>query len=219
MPVSERVETSAAEALNRSKCFARTPLNFPEMPPVPRFFSNALVVGTEKPSLRGTNAGLIIATHEIDTESLDEFEPVLAWTRGTEGDFNKSPFAELDRRLCGCHEYRGYSIVYSGRRSLHFHFFFQTKHLINAAWDAIALQRRGGTRDRRLDAKCPQYLLGPRAHRDRRNLRSAQARGPTDAISHKMAKNAVGDSRNRRGQGLFVPRFEGGGQNSATGYP
>jgi hypothetical protein len=141
VPVSEIVETSAADALNGSKTFARTPFNFPDMPPVPRFFSNALLVGTEKPSLRGTNAGLIIVTHEIDTESLDEFEHVLAWTRGS-GDFTKSPFADLDRRLCRCHEYRGYSIVYSGRRSLHFHFLFETKHLDNAPWEADALPRK-----------------------------------------------------------------------------
>jgi hypothetical protein len=50
--------------------------------------------------------------------------------------------SELDRRLCGCHEYRGYSIVYSGRRSLHFHFFFQTKHLSNAPWEAKASPRK-----------------------------------------------------------------------------
>jgi hypothetical protein len=142
LPVSEIVETSAADALNGSKTFAGAPLNFPEMPPMPRFFSNALLVGTERPSLRGTNAGLIIVTHEIDTESLAEFEEVLAWTRGSTGDFDKSPFAELDRRLCGCHEYRGYSIVYSGRRSLHFHFLFQTKHLCNAPWEADASQRK-----------------------------------------------------------------------------
>jgi hypothetical protein len=85
---------------------------------------------------------LIIVTHEIDTESLAEFEHVLAWTRGSKGDFNKSPFADLDRRLWGCREYRGYSIVYSGRRSLHFHFVFQTKHLDNAPWDADALPRK-----------------------------------------------------------------------------
>lgn len=146
VPVSEIVETSAMDALNGSKTFAHTPFNFPDMPPVPRFFSNALLVGTESPSRRGTNAGLIIVTHEIDTESLDEFEHVLAWTRGAEGDFKKNPFADLDRRLCRCHEYRGYSIVYSGRRSLHFHFFFQTKHLGNAPWDADALPRKHAQR-------------------------------------------------------------------------
>ena len=79
LPVSEIVETNAADALNQSKNFACTPLNFPEMPPVPRFFSNGLMVGTENPSLLGTNAGLIIVTHEIDTESLAEFEHVLAY--------------------------------------------------------------------------------------------------------------------------------------------
>jgi hypothetical protein len=99
------------------------------------------MVGTESPSLRGTNAGLIIVTHEIDTKSLADFEEGLAWTRGAKGDFNKSPFAKLDRRLCECHEYRGYSIVYSGRRSLHFHFFFQTKHFSNAPWEADASAR------------------------------------------------------------------------------
>jgi hypothetical protein len=65
----------------------------------------------------------------------------IACTRGTEGDFDKSPFAELDRRLCRRHEYRGYSIVFSGRRSPHFHFLFQTKHLNNAPWEANASQR------------------------------------------------------------------------------
>ena len=140
LPVTAAVKVASPYGSARSQEFSSTVSNFPETPCDQLFFSNALAIGDGPPSLRGTNSGRIVVTHEIDTENLAEFEEVLKWTRG-DGDFRKSPFAGLDRRLCESSEYRGYSIVYSGRRSLHFHFFFDTKHLENAPWEADALLR------------------------------------------------------------------------------
>ena len=147
LPVTTAVKVASPYGPVRSQRFLNTVLNFPKVPCDQLFFSNALIIGSEAPSLRGTNSGRIVVTHEIDTDNLAEFEEVLEWTRGVDGDFGKSPFAGLDRRLCEFSEYRGYSIVYSGRRSLHFHFFFDTRHLEYAPWEADALLRS----ERKLD--------------------------------------------------------------------
>ena len=64
-----------------------------------------------------------------------ELEECLAWTRGGDGEFSRSRFAALDRELVRFKEYRGYTIVFTGNRSLHFHLIFSTKHLENAPWD------------------------------------------------------------------------------------
>jgi hypothetical protein len=84
-----------------------------------------------KPVLRATNAGFLIITIEIDCQSREEFEENLRWTRGRDGKFDQSPFAEVDKKLCRFKDYRGYSIVFSGNKSLHFHFKFATDHLKN----------------------------------------------------------------------------------------
>jgi hypothetical protein len=108
-----------------------------------RFFTNPLIIpqdwGTAQfdaksavePILRATNGGFLFVTMEIDCQSRDEFEENLGWTRGKRDDFNQSPFAAVDRRLCQFRDYRGHSVVLSGNKSLHFHFLFSTKHLGN----------------------------------------------------------------------------------------
>jgi len=75
----------------------------------------------------------------------------------------RSRFAEVDRGLARFKEYRGYTIVFTGNRSLHFHLIFSTKHLdkmiargvppefvsmatkkiaaINAAYEAVTKER------------------------------------------------------------------------------
>ena len=111
------------------------------------FFTNALAIpqgyGTARfdpksalaPTERATNVGFLVITVEHDCETTDHFEEVLSWTRGGDGEFSRSRFAQVDRELCRFKDYGGYSIVFSGNRSLHFHFIFSTKHLENAPWD------------------------------------------------------------------------------------
>jgi hypothetical protein len=88
------------------------------------------------PKDRLTNAGFIVVTSELDCERIEEFEQNLDWFAGKDGDFASAPFAALDKELGRHQDYRGYCAVYSGRRSIHMHFAYDTKHLINAPWDA-----------------------------------------------------------------------------------
>jgi hypothetical protein len=88
------------------------------------------------PKDRLTNAGFIVITSELDCERIEEFEQNLDWFAGKDGDFASAPFAALDRELRRHHDYRGYCAVYSGRRSIHMHFVYDTKHLMNAPWEA-----------------------------------------------------------------------------------
>jgi hypothetical protein len=67
---------------------------------------------------------------------------MFSWTRSIGGKFINSQFANADRALCRYPEYRGYTVVFSGRTSLHFHFVFRTQHLKAAPWDADAADRR-----------------------------------------------------------------------------
>ena len=124
--------------------------------PIPiQFFTNALLVprgyGTsafdadslDSPTMRATNAGFLIVTVKSDCENREEFEQNLAWTRGTNDDFRLSAFARVDTKLCEFRDYRGYTIVFSDNRSLHFHFIFSTQHLLKCPWDADAASRGG----------------------------------------------------------------------------
>ena len=61
--------------------------------------------------------------------------------RGENGHFSKSRFAGVERALDSHRDYRGYSIVYSGRRSIQFHFLFSTEHLEYASYRANAVER------------------------------------------------------------------------------
>jgi hypothetical protein len=128
---------------------------FPRGPVAVPFFSNALLIppgyGTAlfrhhdaaMPALRVTNAGFLAVTLEIDCKTRDDLEQNLAWTRGRSGDFRKSAFAQVDAKLCRFADYRGYTIVFSGNRSLHFHFLFSTAHLQNCPAGAAAAARFG----------------------------------------------------------------------------
>lgn len=124
-------------------------------------FTNALVIpngyGTGKfdpkdapaPKTRLTNIGFLVVTLEYDCQTVAEFEELLSWTRGRrgDGDTTTSAFAEVDRELGKLSDYRGYTIVFSGNRSLHFHCLFSTDHLKNAPSDAPADLRRSSFRD------------------------------------------------------------------------
>ena len=125
------------------------------------FFTNGLVIpagyGTATfcaeqapaPLERATNIGFLVVTIEFDCQCPEQFEENLAWTRSPkgDGDFSRSPFAELDREFRRVKEYRGFSIVFSGNKSLHFHFVFSTEHLLNVPYGAVAGDRQQGFRE------------------------------------------------------------------------
>jgi hypothetical protein len=128
---------------------------FPRAPFPTQFFTNPLLIpsgyGTltfdenaaDSPTMRVSNGGFLIVTIEFDCSSREEFEQNLAWTRGKNDDFRQSAFAQVDTKLREFNDYRGYTIVFSGNRSLHFHFVFSTRHLSKCPWDAHAGLRRG----------------------------------------------------------------------------
>ena len=101
------------------------------------------------PKVRLTNIGFLIVTIEYDCETVDQFEEILSWTRGNDGNgkTKTSDFSKVDQELCKLSDYRGYSIVLSGSRSLHFHFIFSTTHLKNAPYQATAKERQQAFRE------------------------------------------------------------------------
>ena len=96
------------------------------------------------PKVRLTNIGFLIVTIEYDCKTKNQFEEILSWTRGNDGNgrTKTSAFSKVDQELCKLSDYRGYSIVLSGSRSLHFHFIFSTTHLKNAPYQATAKERQ-----------------------------------------------------------------------------
>ncbi len=132
------------------------PTDFPSAPFPHCFFTNALSLPAgfttagfdpdtlPAPKHRATNIGFMVVTIEYDCLTAADMEESLSWTRGGDGEFGKSPFAAVDRALCAFKEYRGYTIVFTGNRSLHFHLIFSTKHLENAPWDCSADERLAG---------------------------------------------------------------------------
>lgn len=112
---------------------------------IPAGYGTAAFCGERAPAPleRATNVGFLVATIEFDCHCPEQFEENLAWTRSSkgDGDFSRSPFAELDRELRRLREYRGFSIVFSGNKSVHFHFVFSTEHFLNAPYRAVAGDR------------------------------------------------------------------------------
>jgi hypothetical protein len=128
----------------------------PDLVPFPApLFTNALLIplgydGADfhpdqapRPLDRATNIGFLVVTIEFDCRRPEQFEQNLTWTRSRngDGDFFGSPFAELDRQFRSVKEYRGFSIVFSGNKSLHFHFIFSTEHLLTVPCGAVAEDR------------------------------------------------------------------------------
>jgi hypothetical protein len=129
--------------------------SFPQEPFSTQYFTNPLLIpsgygsftfdknAADSPTMRVSNGGFLIVTIEFDCLNRDEFEQNLAWTRGKNDDFRLSAFAQVDTKLCEFKDYRGYTIVFTGNRSLHFHFVFSTRHLSKCPWDAHPGLRRG----------------------------------------------------------------------------
>ena len=129
--------------------------SFPQVSFSAQYFTNTLLIpsgygsftfdkkAADSPTMRVSNGGFVIVTMEFDCLSREEFEQNLAWTRGKSDDFRLSAFAQVDTKLCEFKDYRGYTIVFTGNRSLHFHFIFSTRHLSQCPWDADAALRGG----------------------------------------------------------------------------
>ncbi|MBA2431706.1 MAG: hypothetical protein H0V56_06265, partial [Chthoniobacterales bacterium] len=119
------------------------------MPEGLQFFTNGLLIppgycpsynkhDALAPLLRVTNVGFIIATIELDG-GLEEFEESLGWTR--KGRASEVPIAQVDKALSRFKDYIGCTAVFSGRRSVQFHFVFSTQHLVNAPYEAEPAER------------------------------------------------------------------------------
>ncbi|MGY3449496.1 hypothetical protein [Bradyrhizobium sp. USDA 4353] len=89
----------------------------------------------EKPVLRATNAGFLVVTIEHDCTEREHFDQICGWVAA------KGHFKEVDAELRKYRDYAGYSVVFSGSRSLHFHFVFCTTHLLGASHDHSAFER------------------------------------------------------------------------------
>ena len=166
IPFSDRVKLFRKDPVH-SKSLHGSPNTLLKEPCKFQFFTNALLIppgyGTSTfdlkqaapPKLRVTNAGFLVVTLEMDCEDKDkeEFEQNLAWTRGKNENFSLSDFGSVDEKLCQHADYRGFSIVFSGRRSFHFHFLFSTSHLEKCSCEALAADRLGHTEDASLVAK------------------------------------------------------------------
>jgi len=82
-------------------------------------FSNTLLWGETPPSERAHNAGFGVYTIEFDHMPLtDQFQ--IIWS---------GKVKRIDAELRRYRDYRGYEAVYSGSKSIHFHFVFDIRHL------------------------------------------------------------------------------------------
>jgi hypothetical protein len=123
------------------------------MPLEATFFTNALLIpegygssGLDRYSapharFRVTNVGHLVATHEFDCRNIEELEQILGWARGEGGEVSNSLLARWDDQLSRYRDYRGYTVVFTGARSLHFHFIFSTQHLVHAPSKLSAIDR------------------------------------------------------------------------------
>jgi hypothetical protein len=115
------------------ECSARNGFPFP-------LFCNALLLprpdaSTERPTLRATNPGFVVTTIEHDPVSVEGLEESINWT--CDGGL----IFKVDAELAPYKDYAGFCTVWSGHKSVHFHFVFVTTHLSNAPYDATAKDR------------------------------------------------------------------------------
>jgi len=82
-------------------------------------FSNTLSWGDTPPSERAYNAGFTVYTFELDHTLLDDQLRII-WS---------GKLKRIDAELRRFRDYRGYEAVYSGQKSVHFHFVFDIRHL------------------------------------------------------------------------------------------
>jgi hypothetical protein len=110
------------------------------------FFCNALLLPADvlevheapcgvQPIRRITNPGFVVVTIEHDPTDPAGFEDCFQWTA------KDGKLFELDKELRQYRDYDGFCAVWSGNKSVHFHFVFDTTHLLNAPFEQSASQR------------------------------------------------------------------------------
>lgn len=85
--------------------------------------------GFTAPSLRIVNGGWCCYTFEFDGDDQADLEMQLDWFSGKP---DACAFAKVGRALSKFPDYRGYSAVFSGNKSVHIHIIFDLKHLDNS---------------------------------------------------------------------------------------
>ncbi|WP_336491286.1 hypothetical protein [Methylobacterium nigriterrae] len=103
--------------------FFSNPLEIPEGFGLPDFDPQ----NAAPPKTRLTNAGFVTVTLEMDCETPGQIDENLEWTRDSDG--KNGLLTRVDAELSKYKDYRGFSAVYSGRRSIHYHFVFSIAHL------------------------------------------------------------------------------------------
>lgn len=94
-----------------------------------RQFGDGGKAAWERPSDRLVNAGFWVFTMEVDAEELADLEEQLSWCRSRGKKPSDSPIGDVDKALRRLRDYRGVTAVYSGNKSVHFHFVFDTCHI------------------------------------------------------------------------------------------
>lgn len=102
------------------------PLRFAQYDPSKK--KRGVASGYTPPGQRITNGGWMVFTFEHDGPDAASLETQLDWFAGKRDicDFHK-----VHTALSRYQDYRGYSTVFSGNKSLHIHLVFDTRHLSN----------------------------------------------------------------------------------------
>lgn len=125
----DRVPATLTASEGTPLCYFCNALLLPDSRPAD-FGSDAV-----KPHLRVTNAGFQVITIEHDPDTVEGLEESINWT-SSEGKIHI-----IDKELRRYRDYNGYCAVWSGHRSVHFHFIFDTKHLKEASFEQSATER------------------------------------------------------------------------------
>lgn len=112
------------------------PLRFADYDPSKR--KRGVTSGYTPPGLRVTNGGWMIFTFEHDGPDAASLEMQLDWFAGKP---ENCVFHQVHKALSFYGDYRGYTVVFSGNKSLHIHLLFDTRHLSkelasNSKWAA-----------------------------------------------------------------------------------
>ncbi|WP_136440724.1 hypothetical protein [Pacificoceanicola onchidii] len=82
--------------------------------------------GGTPPSQRIVNGGWLVLTFEVDSTTIGELEMQLDWFAGKP---DICAFSKVHAALSKYADYRGYSVIFSGNKSLHIHIVFDIRHL------------------------------------------------------------------------------------------
>ncbi|MEL6596030.1 MAG: hypothetical protein AAFQ47_08840 [Pseudomonadota bacterium] len=97
------------------------------------FDPSARIVGKHSggtpPSERVRNGGWLVLTYEVDAQTREELEMQLDWFAGKQ---ECCAFSAVHKSLSAFSDYRGYSAIFTGNKSVHINLIFDTRHLSKA---------------------------------------------------------------------------------------